>query len=152
MMKIPSASLLLLPLILGSCLGYKEVVLQDVRNIEVTSMDARGVAVQVEAVIENPNNYRIRASDPDVDLFLNGTFIGKGMLDTTLVLQRNSTRTYMIPLHAEFKGGSLLMMLLSGALSGNMELKATGTVAGRAGLIRKRFPFELRENFDLEGN
>ncbi len=141
----------LLPLFMGSCLSYKEVVLHDVRDLEVKRLDTKGAAFQVEAVIENPNNYRIKALDPDVDLYLNGTFIGKGLLDSTIVLEKRSTRTYSIPLHAEFKGGSLLVMLISGALSGQMEFAAKGTVAGQAGLIRKRFPFELQEHFDLHG-
>jgi LEA14-like dessication related protein len=140
---------LLLTLLLSSCLGYKEVVLQEVKNIEVRSMDAKGVSILLEAVIENPNGYRIKAMDPDVDLFLNGKFIGKGHLDSTLVLEKRSTNTYSIPLHAELNGGSLLGMMLTGALSDGVELKATGTVVGKAGFLRKRFPFELTEQLDL---
>ena len=41
------------------------------------------------------------------------------------------------------------MMLLSGALSGEMKLGVKGTVVGRSGLLRKRFPFELEERIDL---
>jgi LEA14-like dessication related protein len=140
---------LLLALLLSSCLGYKEVVLQDVWNIEVRTLNAKGLELRVEAVIENPNGYRIRAMDPDVDLYLNGKLVGKGKLDSTLVLERRSTATYSIPLRAELSGGSLMMVLLSGALSGNLELTAKGTVVGKAGLIRKRFPFELTETLDL---
>jgi hypothetical protein len=141
----------LIPLLLPSCLSYREVVLQDVKNIQVERFDGSGLSMRVDAVIENPNNYRIRATDPDVDLYLNGKLIGKGILDSALSLDRRSTRTYSIPLRAEFSGGSLLMMLLGGALSGNMEFTAKGTVVGRAGLLRKRFPFELTEQLDLMG-
>ncbi len=145
------ALLLAFPLLLTSCLGYREVVLQDVSNITVDRFDAKGVAVRVDAVIENPNGFRIKAMDPDVDLFLNGTFIGKGRLDSTIVLDRKSTRTYSIPIQAEFQGGSILTLLLAGALSGNMEFSARGNVVGKAGFIRKRFPFELTEQLDLSG-
>ncbi len=139
---------LLLPLF-TSCLGYKDVVLQEVKNIEVRSMDAKGISIRIDALIENPNGYRIKAMDPDVDLFLNGNLIGKGRLDSTLVLEKKSTRTYSIPLHAELNSGSLLTMFLTGAFSDGPELKATGTVVGKAGLLRKRFPFELTEQLDL---
>ncbi len=136
-------------LLFSGCFSYQEVVLQDVSNISVERFDAKGMALRVDAVIENPNGYRIKAKDPDVDLFLNGKFIGKGLLDTTLVLDKRSTRTYSIPIQAEFEGGSLLGMLLGGALGGEMQFTAKGTVVGKAGLISKRFPFELTESFEM---
>ncbi len=141
--------LLLLPLLLISCSGYEDVILHDVKDIEVTRFDGKGVALRVQAEIENPNGFRISAVDPDVDLFLNGTLIGKGLLDSAIVLEKRSTKIYSIPMHAEFKGGSAMMLLLAGALAGEMEFSAKGTIAGKAGFIRKRFPFELTETIDL---
>jgi hypothetical protein len=43
----------------------------------------------------------------------------------------------------------VLFMLLGGALSGELKLGAKGTVAGRSGMLKKRFPFELEETIDL---
>lgn len=140
---------LLLSMSLSSCLSYKEVELIDVTDIRVERMDARGVAVRVNALVNNPNNYRIHAQEPDVDLYLNDKFIGKGVLDSVITLLPKTTQVYSIPMHAELQGGSLLMVLLSGALGGNeVKLAAKGTVVGRVGLFRKRFPFEFEETID----
>jgi LEA14-like dessication related protein len=137
-------------LLLTSCLNYKEVALVDIANVEVEKMDAKGVYVRVDALIDNPNGYRIHVLDPDVDLFLNGKFVGKGVLDTALVLDRKSSRLYSVPMHADLQGGSLVMVMLSGALNGGKYLLgAKGTVVGKAGLIRKRFPFELEEDLEF---
>ena len=150
---LAGASRLVLPFLLSvpltSCLSYKEVELIDVTDIRVERMDARGVAVRVNALVNNPNNYRIHAQEPDVDLYLNDKFIGKGVLDSVITLLPKTTQVYSIPMHAELQGGSLLMVLLSGALGGNdMKLAAKGTVVGRVGLFRKRFPFEFEETID----
>ena len=131
------------------CFKYDEVELRDVTNIHVRKFDAKGIAVRVDAMIHNPNNYRIHVSDPDVDLFLNDKFIGKGILDSTLVLDRRTTRLYSIPLHADLQGTSLLMLLLGGGLSSEMKLGAKGTVRAGSGALSKRFPFELKETIDL---
>lgn len=140
---------LLLSMSLSSCLSYKEVELIDVTDIRVERLDARGVAVRVNALVNNPNNYRIHAQEPDVDLYLNDKFIGKGVLDSVITLLPKTTQVYSIPMHAELQGGSLLMVLLSGALGGNeVKLAAKGTVVGRVGLFRKRFPFEFEETID----
>jgi len=140
---------LLLSMSLSSCLSYKEVELIDLTDIRVERLDARGVAVRVNALVNNPNNYRIHAQEPDVDLYLNDKFIGKGVLDSVITLLPKTTQVYSIPMHAELQGGSLLMVLLSGALGGNeVKLAAKGTVVGRVGLFRKRFPFEFEETID----
>lgn len=137
---------LLLCISLSSCTSYEQVELKDITNIQVERMDAKGIAVRVDALVENPNSYKIHVLDPDVDLYINEKFIGKGLLDTALVLDKKSTRVYSIPMHAELQGGSLLMVLLSGALNGNeVKLAAKGTVVGKVGLLRKRFPFEFEE-------
>jgi len=144
--------LFLLPLLfpLTSCFSYKQVELKDITNVAVEKMDAKGIAVRVSALIHNPNGYRIHVLDPDVDLYLNDTYIGKGILDSALVLERKATNVYSVPLHADLQGGSLLMLLLSGAMTGgDLKLGAKGSIVGKAFLLRKRFPFELEEKIQL---
>jgi LEA14-like dessication related protein len=136
--------------LLTSCLSYKEVVLRDITNVAVERMDAKGIALRVDALLDNPNGYRIHVLDPDVDLYLNEKYIGKGFLDSIVVLQRRTEKVYSVPMHAELKGGSLLMLLLSGSFSGkDVTLGVKGTVVGKAGFLRKRFPFELEEQIQF---
>lgn len=144
--------LLLVTLLLCGCLSYKEVVMHDIVDVDVRKLDLKGVDITAHVQLENPNGYRIHVKDPDVDLYLNGTFVGKGILDSSLVLDRRAKRVYEIPMHAEFKGANLLMMLLGGAISGEMTLGAKGTVVGQAGLLRKRFPFDVEEKLEMPRN
>ncbi|MBK6550623.1 MAG: LEA type 2 family protein [Flavobacteriales bacterium] len=137
-------------MLLTSCLSYKEVVLRDITNVAVERMDAKGIALRVDALLDNPNGYRIHVLDPDVDLYLNEKYIGKGFLDSIVVLQKRTEQVYSVPMHAELKGGSLLMLLLSGSFSGkDVTLGVKGTVVGKAGFLRKRFPFELEEQIQF---
>ncbi len=146
-LRLPSAlASCLFVLFFSSCLSYEQVELQDITNVQVDQLDLKGIAVRIDARINNPNGYKIHLLDPDVDLFINGKFIGKGILDTALTLQKRSTQIYSIPIHAEVAPGSLLGLLLSGTLnSKSVKLGAKGTVVGKAFLVRKRFPFELEE-------
>ncbi|HQW07302.1 MAG TPA: LEA type 2 family protein, partial [Flavobacteriales bacterium] len=122
----------------------------DITNVAVERMDAKGIALRVDALLDNPNGYRIHVLDPDVDLYLNEKYIGKGFLDSIVVLQRRTEKVYSVPMHAELKGGSLLMLLLSGSFSGkDVTLGVKGTVVGKAGFLRKRFPFELEEQIQF---
>jgi LEA14-like dessication related protein len=136
-------------LLVSSCSTYDEVELKDITNVEVLRMDGKQVALRVDALVNNPNGFKIHVEDPDVDLYLNDRFVGKGLLDSALVLERKSTQVYPVYLHADLQGGPVLFMLLGGALSGELKVGAKGTVAGRSGMLKKRFPFELEETIDL---
>lgn len=140
---------LTLAILLTGCLSYKEVVMHDIVDVELRKLDAKGVSLTALVKLENPNGYRIHVKDPDVDLYLNGTYVGKGYLDTNFVLPRRSDQIHRVPMHAEFKGLNLLMVMLGSAVSGEATIGAKGTVVGQAGLLRKRFPFEVEEKMEL---
>ena len=145
-----SFGLFLLLTTLAGCMRYSEVELLAIRDTQLTQMDANGMEATVSMEISNPNNYRIQVMDPDVDLFLNGTAVGKATLDSVVVLEPRSTRVYSIPLRATFnQSGVMLPLLLGSAMTGTMHLKAQGTVVGKARSLRKRFPFEVEQEISL---
>jgi len=155
MMPFLNPLLRLLPLLavlLTACSPFDEVELRDIRSMEVLRMDGRQIAVRVDVQVLNPNGYRISVEDPDVDLFLNDTYVGKGLLDSTLVLERRSDQVYPVYLHADLAGGPLMMVMLGGALTGQVKLGVKGTVLARSGMLRKRFPFAAEETIDLRGS
>jgi LEA14-like dessication related protein len=139
-------------LLLGACSSYEDVELCDIRGVEVLHMDGRRIAVRVDVQVNNPNSYRIHVEDPDVDLYFNDTPVGKGLLDSVVVLEGRADRVYPVHLHADVAGGPLLMVMLGGALSGQVKLGMKGTVLARSGILRKRFPFQLEETIQLRGS
>jgi len=137
-------------LLLSGCMRYNEVKLLGVQGAQLTRLDGKGLSVIVLAEVSNPNKYKISLSDPDVDLYLNDRLVGKAVLDSTVVLAANTTRTYRVPLHTDFsQDANLLPMLLGGALSGSMKVGAKGSIVAKARLLHKRFPFEAEQQIDL---
>ena len=132
-------------------MSYSDVELVSVQDAQVTRLDGSGIAATVTVQVHNPNNYRISVMDPDMELYVNDVAIGKATLDSTIVLDRNSTHAYTIPLHATLSNGqNLLPLLMTTALGGSVKLGVKGTVVGKAGLfLRKRFPFEAEQQVDL---
>ena len=143
---------LFLPLFLTGCLSYEEVTFKGITNVEVGKMDQSGVSARVTVTLDNPNTFRIHVSDPNVDLYLNEVYIGKAVLDSTIVLDKRSVKDYPVPLHATFDdhGTQAIGAMLSAALTGKATLKAKGSIVGRAFLLRKRFPFEEEHDFEWE--
>lgn len=144
------AALLLPLLLLAGCTGYREVAFQGVQDVRLTRLDPQGLSASILVQVDNPNPYRIKVMDPAVDLFLNDVALGQATLDSTIVLEPASSRSYSIPLRATFTNpNGLLPLLLGSALGGSVKLGAKGSVAGKAGLVRKRIPFEVEQRVSL---
>ncbi|MBK8228684.1 MAG: LEA type 2 family protein [Flavobacteriales bacterium] len=136
-------------LLLASCSRYQDVVLHEITDAELISMNAKSIALRVDARIENPNGFRIHVEEPDVDLFLNDRYIGKALLDSALVIDKKTTSVYPVYMHADLAGGPLVAMLITSALSGEVKVGAKGSAAGRAGALKKRFPFDVSQVISL---
>lgn len=128
---------------MAGCTAYREVTVEGVEDVQLMGMDPDGLALRVDVRVNNPNGYRIRVHEPELDLYLNGTRIGTAVLDTPLTVPARSTSTVRIPLHARVDGGPLLVMGLGMLLGDRPVLRAEGTVGARAGPVRKRFPIRL---------
>lgn len=134
---------LILWLALAGCGTYREITIDGVEAVHLAGMDANGLSVRAEVKVTNPNGYRIRVSEPELDLFLNDTRIGTAVLDTALVVPARGTTLLRVPFHARMEGGPLLVMGLGALLGDRPLLRAEGTVRARAGLVRKRIPLRL---------
>lgn len=137
--------------LLTGCLSYKPVELVGVRSFKVSQVGLKGISATIGAELKNPNGYRIHVMDPDVDLSINGISIGKAILDSTVTLQRHSSDIHRIPVRVNFQldQAGIIPGLAAGLLSGSIKLGVKGTVVGRAGLVRKRFPFDTEQRIDL---
>ncbi|MFZ1688560.1 MAG: hypothetical protein WAU70_14115, partial [Flavobacteriales bacterium] len=69
-------------LLLTGCTNFRDVTFHGVRNVELRQLDGSLIALTIDAEVENPNGYRIKLKDPDVDLWYNGQLIGKAVLDS----------------------------------------------------------------------
>ena len=142
--------LLIIPFLTG-CLSYKPVELVGIRSMKLTHVDTKGITATVGVEMKNPNGYKIRVKDPDVDLSINGIGVGKALLDSAVVLKRRSTEVYRIPIHVNFQidQAGIIPGLATGFLTGSVKLGVKGTVVGKAGLVRKRFPFSDEQVIDF---
>lgn len=137
--------------LLSGC-TYQEVLLHDIDHVAVKRFDGNSLEVIVHAVIENPNGYKVHIMDPDLDIVLNGTSMGKAVMDGQVILAPRSTGTYEVPLRTVRDAGSapLLGGLLGVALTGRAELRLKGTVRGGAGwFIRRKVPVDETYSIDL---
>lgn len=139
-------------ILLSGCMRYTDVEFKGIQDAQIKRLDAKGLSATVTVQVHNPNSYRITISDPDMDLFLNDVAVGKATLDSAVTLEAGSDRNYALSLRAIWAKdqSGLLPVLMASALTGTVKLGVKGTVVGKAGLIRKRVPFEAEQRVKLE--
>ena len=135
-------------ILLTGCFSYKPVELKEVSYVEILKINPDSIAVEVTVQIENPNGYRIKLTEPDVDLFVNDKLVGQAVFYEDLVLDKRTDTSYVVPVSAAFDGkfNSIMIASLGGLFGGNMTVGAKGTIVGKAGLIRKTVPFEFEQD------
>jgi LEA14-like dessication related protein len=144
---------LCISLLLAGCMGYAPVEFRGGGDALVQQLDAKGLHASVTVQVYNPNDYRITISDPDMAVYLNGVAVGQALLDSAVTLERNSDRSYTLPLHVAWTKGQqgLLPVLMASALSGQVKLGVKGTVVGKARWISKRVPVEMEQLVEIGG-
>lgn len=131
---------LLFTLGLTSCNFYKEVEVLEVTNIEVKEFNKDVVSADISLKISNPNKYKLKLVDSDIDLFLNGKKMGKMILREPLELPKNDTTIQVLSMKAEVTefSNDFIANTLSLLFAKTAELKAVGYVKGKAmGIGRK---------------
>ena len=122
------------------------------QNVDVKEMSFQGLKVELEAVIFNPNKYKISITDYDLDLMVDGKNMGEATIDRKLVLPKNSEKSHTFTVSVSFK--DLLSGGLGGGLSmlsqGNMNVGLQGNIKAKAMGVKKSVPIDFSEQISLD--
>jgi LEA14-like dessication related protein len=119
---------------------YKEVEVVEVHNVRMSELDQRGLGAEVDLKLQNPNRYKIKVTESDLKVWINGREAGKVRLLEPITVLSNSTSNYTLKVHAPYEelAPGFLASLLSLLFTDEIVFKAEGHVKGKAlGVIRK---------------
>lgn len=135
------------------CFSYYDVEFKGLRDVQMKNMSMKGMEVELEAVIYNPNNYKITLTDYDLNLLVGGKNMGKANIDRRLVLPKNSTENQRFTVQVSF--GEMLAGGLGGAMSllsqKQMEVTLEGHIKAKAKGIKRKVPISFTETVDMGG-
>lgn len=138
--------LALVVLLLPSCSLYKQVEVQQILDVQVLSFDENGADCEIYMTINNPNSYKITLTDSQVDLFFEGSPLGKVVLTENLVLPKKSVTTLKLKCLADYES---LQSIFSNALAllfkTDYVMEGKGYVKGKALLVSKKVPVNFKE-------
>jgi LEA14-like dessication related protein len=136
---------------LESCRPYRDVEFKGVKDTRFTSFNAQGITCEFDIELFNPNIYDITLMESDVDLFMEGTRLGRVELPSSAVLSgENST---MLKLSCTADAASI-PKLLGGAIGlmfkKDIVIQGKGTVTAKAFLISKTIPVSFEQRIQKE--
>jgi LEA14-like dessication related protein len=143
--------LLLLILTLQGCRLYRDVEFKGVKDTRFTSFNANGVSCEFDVELYNPNPYKITLMQSEVDLFLEGTRLGKVQLPSLAVLNGEENMRLKLTCTAE---PSSIPKLVGGAIGlvfkKELVIEGKGAVTAKAFLVTKTVPVEFTQRIKKE--
>ena len=142
-MKVRQYFALIVPLLLSACSHTKELVYQSVQNFSMEQGAKPTVTLDIRMI--NPNRFNLNLKNSDVDVFLNGTNMGK--LRVTGHHLAPGLDTFLLPVSLDMNPEVSIQSMLP-LLMGDVKIKLAGTIkGGRHGIyIRVPVNYEGTEN------
>ncbi len=133
-------------LTLQSCRVYRDVEFKAVKETRFTSFNAKGISCEFEVELFNPNPYKITLMQSDVDLYLEGTRLGKVQLPESAQLNADGKTLLKLACTAEpasipkLVGGAIGMVFKK-----DVVIEGKGSVTAKAFLITKTVAVEFKQ-------
>ena len=143
--------LFLLVIALEGCRVYRDVEFKGVKETRFTSFNGQGVSCEFDVEVYNPNPYKITLMQSDVNLFLEGTPLGKVQLPESAVLQAEKSTVLKLTCTAE---PSSIPKIVGGAIGlvfkKDIVIEGKGNVTAKAFLVTKTVPVEFTQRVKKE--
>ena len=116
-----------------ACSKPKDIKYLDVENFKVEELGMGESVISADLKFLNPNNFRLKLKDGDLDVSLNNTFLGHSKLDTLLEIPKNDT--FFIPVKMKVDMKTFLSKALSVLLTNEVDVKLDGNAKlGKSGI------------------
>ncbi len=140
---------IVLAFFLTSCHEPKALEFKEFKNLTLDKLSFAGAAMNVDLVYYNPNNFGLQLSRTDLDIFIDGTFLGHSSQDIQVAVPKRDNFT--IPLKLDLDVKNILKNGITSFLNKSVSVKVVGSVkVGKAG-IYKSIPVDYTsiQNFSM---
>lgn len=149
--KLTSYSILvlLLSILMTGCRSPKEFVYKDFKNFKLDKVGFASSKVKVDLVYYNPNNFGLQLKSTDLDVFIDGNYLGHTTQEFQIGISK--LKDFTIPLAIDVDMKNVFKNGFATFFNKEVTLKLTGKVkVGKANVFRS-FPvnYEGRHTFSM---
>lgn len=126
---------LVLTSLLASCGKMKDPVFKGIENVKVNELGMEGSTVTLDIRYLNPNNFNGRLKEAEGDAWVDSTYLGHFMVDSTVQISANSD--FLVPVKLAVDMKQILKHSLAAFLNEEVMLRISGKArAGKSGIYR----------------
>ena len=137
-----SILLFLIAVSLSACFNYEDVEIKDVRKIKLLDMSDKGLSVESEIKITNPNSFKLTVTNSEFDFYIKNKKLGKASIDGKLKIPAQSEEYHKVVLTCKNKDMSpnALPILIGLTASGKdqIDFKVEGFIEGKTFMFKRK--------------
>jgi LEA14-like dessication related protein len=144
-MKKTIGNILLAALLVGtiaSCRAPKELVYKDFNNFSLNKLGLGSSSVKLNLVYYNPNNFGLQLKRTDLDIYIDGTYLGHTSQDYQITIPKLTDFTLPISIDVDMKN------VFKNALNTLFSKEVTVKVTGRIKLGKANVFFGMPVNYE----
>lgn len=125
-------------ILFSSCGNFEHINIGEPNEFTVKGFEENYLLVNVNVPVENPTIHKIKIKELDIQVFLNGRYIGKLFIDEKIVINGKENRIYELPVKVRLNnllGAAFIMMNLKKGQ--RVDVKFEGTVTGKTLIFKK---------------
>jgi LEA14-like dessication related protein len=134
---------LLVPVLFSSCIVVEDVTVDEITSFKVKNMTADKAELEVGLLIDNPNAFKIKVTDADLDIYMNRKKVGTAKLIKNIGIPKISSDVHQVFLSCDFNENALPT-----SSRRSIYVKIKGTIRGKAFGIPKTLDVSFTEKID----
>ena len=137
-------------LLFSSCLNVKPVELKEVKNVSISSIEDNKLNLEIELLIDNPNNKGFSVRDAELQISMGDVLLGELNEIKAFRIPAHSSKSHEIPLvvdlnHLEKNAKQLSKSLFKRGTSIHIK----GYIKARSFLISKKIEIDEKTQLNL---
>lgn len=134
-------------ILFSSCGNPQQLVYQDVKNFRINELSL-APRIGMDIQFYNPNTFGMTLKDADVNLYINGKFVGNGTLERTYTVP--ATDTFYLPVSLKADLSNVLSNALSLLVNKKVDIELKGNVqAGRIVFVNIPINYKGEQKLDI---
>ena len=129
---------ILLVVLATSCQAPKDLVYKDFTNLKLEKLGFGSSTLMLDLIYYNPNNFGLQLKSTDLDIFIDGNYLGHSAQDYQITIPKLADFT--LPLQVDVDMKNLLKNALTSILGREVMVKITGKVKLGKANVFKIFP------------
>jgi len=144
--------LLILLVTLSSCEVFKDIEVNDIKDVRINSFDKDGLEAEIDVEVFNPNGYKVQLVSSDVMLYVNDQKAGKVKLMERVVIPKKSREVQTVKVYSDLSeiGSGFWESLISVFFMKKAKVKVEGDVRGKALLVGKSVYINVEQDVELD--